>query len=201
MIRNVLTFSIALVACALMAAPSAQAQCDSCDGGGGRLGIGSRLGGLGGGLFSRGGGGGVGSYDSDGMIQPTSDFVSPMRTLKAAAHDNFSPHRVYSYSNAGLDAAHTHNWNNSQQDVHSWHGGYQNWRWESPTALVVPPTASYQSSYNWGVGQTRSTPIHHQFGRGGRASVGGGIGGGFQNTPYWPHSTDNFGLYPVRGPW
>jgi len=192
MIRNVLTFSIALAACALMAAPSVQAQCDSCGGGiGGK--IGSRLGGL----LHRGGGGG---YDADGMVMPTSEFVGPIGTLRGAARDNFTPSRSYAYSNGGLKSALTHNWNNSQQNVYSWHGGYQNWRWGTPTALVVPPTADYQSTYAWGVGQTRSTPIHHQFGRGGAANTGGGNGaGGFSNTPYWPHSTDNFGIYPVRG--
>jgi hypothetical protein len=135
------------------------------------------------------------------MTMPTSDFVGPGRTLKAASHDRFSPHPVYSYSNGGLQSAHIHNWNNSQQNVYAWHGGYQNWRWGNPTALVVPPTAAYQSSYAWGVGQTRSTPIHHQFGRGGAAMIGGGNGSGFQQTPYWPSSTDQFGIYPVRGPW
>ena len=201
MTRNVLTFAIALVACALMAAPSAQAQCDNC--GGGRKGIGSRLGG-GGGLFHRGarsGSGGGGSFDQDGMTLPTSEHVGPATTIKAAVHDRFSPHSFYAYNNHGLEAANIHQWNNSQQNVYAWHGGYQNWRFGTPTALVVPPTATTQSSYAWGVGQTRSTPIHHQFGRGGAAMVGGGNGSGFQQTPYWPSSTNQFGVYPVRGPW
>ena len=193
MIRNVLTFSIALVACAMMAS-SAQAQCsscDSCDSGCGG-GIGSRLG---------GGGGGGYAYDHDGMTSPRTERVGLMQSVGGAFRDKFSPHRVYAHGNAGLNAAHTHDWNNSQQNVYSWHGGYQNWRWGTPTALVVPPTAAYQSSYAWGVGQTRSTPIHHQFGRGGAATIGGGNGQGFGWTPYWPHSTDNFGIYPVRSPW
>ncbi len=182
MIRNVLTFSIALVACSVMAAPSAQAQ------------IGSRFGGL----FNRGG---AATYDRDGMVLPVTQRVGPGATLMGAAHDNFSPHPVYAHSNAGLLASNTHSWNNSQQDVYAWHGAYKNWRFGTPTALVVPPTASYQSSYAWGVGQTRSTPIHHQFGRGGGASIGGGNGAGFRNTPYFPSSTDQFGIYPVRGAW
>lgn len=172
MIRNVLTFSIALAACALMA-PSVQAQCSDCSGG-------SRFGGRIGGLLNRGGGGG--SFDRDGMVMPTSEFVGPGRTVISAARDNFTPHRAYAYSNGGLDAANTHQWNNDQQNVYAWHGGYKNWRWGTPTALVVPPTASYQSSYAWGVGQTRSTPIHHQFGRGGAAMIGGGNGSGFSNS-------------------
>ena len=201
MIRQALTFTVALAACALMAATAAVAQ---CSGGG----VGSRIGGLlqrgGGGILGGGilgGGGGGTSYDHDGLTMPTSDFVGPRATLKAAAQDNFSPHRVYSYSNGGLESAHIHNWNNSQQNSYPWHGGYQNWRWGTPTALVVPPTSAYQSTYAWGVGQTRSTPIHHQFGRGGAAMIGGGNGSGFQRTPYWPSSTDQFGIYPVRGAW
>ena len=192
MIRQALTFTIAFAACALMVAPSIQAQCSGCSGG---HRLGSRHGGI---LGARNVAAG---YDQDGMLLPTSNLVGPKATLKAASHDFFSPHRVYSYSNGGLKAAHTHTWNGNQQNVYAWHGGHQNWRWGSPTALVVPPTSGYQSTYAWGVGQTRSTPIHHQFGRGGAASIGGGGGGGFQNTPYWPSSTDQFGIYPVRGPW
>lgn len=194
--RNVLTFSAAIAACALMATPSLQAQCSDCG-----VGVGGRLGGR---LAGRLGGarGGGASFDHDGMTMPTSDFVGPRATVMAAARDNFTPHRAYAYSNAGLNAANTHNWNNDQQNVYSWHGGYQNWRWGTPTALVVPPTASYMTSYAWGVGQTRSTPIHHQFGRGGAATIGGSNGEqGFRQTPYWPQSTDQFGLYPVRSPW
>lgn len=196
MTRNVLTFLVAIAACTMMAA-DAQAQCSSCGGGG----IGSRVGGLlhrGGGILGGGGGGGV---DQDGMTLPATQLVGPRATVKAAAKDFFTPHRAYAYSNNGLQAAHTHSWNNSEQNVYAWHGGYKNWRWGTPTALVVPPTAGYQSSYAWGVGQTRSTPIHHQFGRGGAAMTGGGNGSGFSNTPYWPSSTDQFGIYPVRGPW
>ena len=215
MIRNILTFSIAFAACAFMAAPSAQAQLRHHRLGGGIGGavgarpgarivnnIGTRIGGR----FQSGhhhGSEAIGgrTFDQDGLLQPTQEYVRPIRTLKAASHDRFSPDPIYSYSNGGLLSVDIQNWNNSQQNVYPWHGGYQNWRFETPTALVVPPTAGYQSSYAWGVGQTRSTPIHHQFGRGGGAFGGGGNGTGFATTPYWPHSTDNFGIYPVRGPW
>ena len=205
MTRNVLTYMVALAACTLMASSDLQAQCDSC--GGSSISIGGKIGSrLGGGLLQRGGGilgggGGGAGYDQDGMTLPATQFVGPRVTAKAAAKDFFTPHRVYAYSNNGLNAANTHVWNGNQQNVYSWHGGYQNWRWGTPTALVVPPTAGYQSSYAWGVGQTRSTPIHHQFGRGGAAMIGGGNGSSFQRTPYWPSSTDQFGIYPVRSPW
>jgi len=134
----------------------------------------------------------------DGMVQPTAKFLHPRRTLTNAAQDAFSPNPVYAYSNPGLRAGRTHAWNQDQANNYSWHGGHNTWRFGQPTAVVVPPTASYQSSYAWGVGQTRSTPIHHQFGRG--AGSSGGVGG-FQNTPYWPRSTNDFGYYPVRASW
>ena len=137
--------------------------------------------------------------DGDGMVQPQAKCMHPKQTLPNAARDAISPNPVYAYSNPGLRAGRTHAWNQAQANNYSWHGGYNSWRFGQPTAVVVPPTASYQSSYAWGVGQTRSTPIHHQFGRG--AGSSGGIGGGYQNSPYWPHSTNNFGYYPVRASW
>ena len=204
MTRNVLTLWVAMVAATLFAASIANAQCDDC----GRTGIGlrgkigSRVGGGSriGGLLHRSSGSGA-TYNQDGMTIPTTEFVGPRATAIGAVKDHFSPHPVYAHSNNGLQAGLTNEWNNSQQNVYSWHGGFKNWQYGTPTALVVPPTASYASSYAWGVGQTRSTPIHHQFGRGGAASVGGGNGSGFQTTPYMPSSTDQFGIYPVRAPW
>jgi len=143
--------------------------------------------------------GGGATYDADGRVQPQASFVNPKTTLKLAAHDHFSPNPVYAYSGQGTRSGRTHSWNQGQQNAHSWHGGYNTWRYGQPTAVVVPPTASYQSTYAWGVGQTRSTPIHHQFGRG--AGSSGGSAGGYQNTPYFPSNTNQFGYYPVRANW
>ena len=140
-----------------------------------------------------------GTIDAEGRVQPQTSFVHPRRGLKLAAQDFFSPNPVYAYSNSGLRAGRTHSWNQGLQNSYSWHGDYNTWRFGQPTAVVVPPTASYQSTYAWGVGQTRSTPIHHQFGRGGGSS--GGSAGGFQNTPYFPSNTNQFGYYPVRANW
>ncbi len=137
--------------------------------------------------------------DGDGMIQPQSDLIRPRKTLKNAVRDPFNPNPIYAYSSAGLRAGHVHAWNQTQANAYSWHGGYNTWRFGQPTAVIVPPTASFQSAYAWGVGQTRSTPIHHQFGRAG-GSFGGG-GSGYQNTPYFPYSTNQFGYYPVRASW
>jgi hypothetical protein len=82
----------------------------------------------------------------------------------------------------------------------SWHGSYYHVAWGSPVALVVPPTAERQTHYGWGVGATYTTPIWHQFSRN---YPGPGAYGphAFLPTPPWPSSTDQFGVYYVRGPW
>ena len=122
-------------------------------------------------------------------------------SLQGILKNRFTPHPVYTYSKNGVTAQRLHEWNTEQQNSYPWHGNYNYWRYERPTALVVPPTASYMSEYNWGVGQTRSFPIYHQFSRDVGGSVGGGGGGAFSNSPYQPSSTSQFGVYPVRAPW
>ncbi len=118
-----------------------------------------------------------------------------------AAADQYSPNRFYSYSAHGLDATRMHRWNWRQSAANPWHGNYNYWRYGQPTALVVPPTAAFQTEYNWGVAQTKSLPIYHQYSR--DFGGAGGVTGGDEtmNTPYWPSSTRQFGIYPVRGPW
>src|SRR5262245_36732371 len=86
-----------------------------------------------------------------------------------------------------------------QAAVLPWHNGFYDIAWGEPIALVVPPTAEYQSNYGWGVGGTRVAPIYHQFGR-----PFPGYGGGYGNflpTPNWPSDTQQFGVYYIRGPW
>ena len=84
----------------------------------------------------------------------------------------------------------------------SWHSTWYD-PWEGrPIALVVPPTAEFQSQYAWGVPSSRVAPIYHQFrrpypGPGGVA----GSGGGFLPTPNQPSDTVQFGVNAVRGPW
>ena len=128
------------------------------------------------------------------------NYAPAGQRLVLAARDGFSPQPFYAYSRSGIDAQRIHQWNASQAAIRPWHGGYNYWQYRAPTALVVPPTAAFQSQYAWGVGQTRSLPIYHQFGF---PNPGGGAGGGeeFANTPYWPMNTNQFGVYPVRGPW
>ena len=84
-------------------------------------------------------------------------------------------------------------------ETYSWQHRYYYTQWGEPVALVVPPTAEYQTRYSWGVPATRVTRIDHQFQRPYPGPYGGGVG--FQPTPYWPSDTRQFGIYPVRGPW
>ena len=85
--------------------------------------------------------------------------------------------------------------------AYPWHCNYYHTEWGSPVALVVPPTAERQYSMGWGVGNTRLTRIHHQFGRPYPGEFSGDVGRQFQATPNWPSDTSQFGVYYVRGPW
>ncbi len=80
-----------------------------------------------------------------------------------------------------------------------WHNAYYDPAVGVPMALVVPPTAEFQSNYGWGVGGTRTSRIYHQFGR--SYPGDGGSYGGFTPTPNIPSDTQQFGVYYVRGPW
>lgn len=82
-----------------------------------------------------------------------------------------------------------------------WHNDdYYHTAWGTPVALVVPPTAHMQTRMGWGVTQNEMTPIYHQFRRPYPGEFGGDASQ-FRPTPYWPSHTDQFGIYPVRGPW
>ena len=89
-------------------------------------------------------------------------------------------------------------WARNQAMQTPWHGEYYYLKTGQPTALIVPPTVTMQSNHSWGVSQNTMTPVYHQFG--GNAPTGGG-GGVFKATPYWPSHSNQFGIYPVRGPW
>ena len=89
-------------------------------------------------------------------------------------------------------------WARNQAMQTPWHGEYYYLKTGQPTALIVPPTVTMQSNHSWGVSQNTMTPVYHQFG--GNAPTGGG-GGIFKATPYWPSHSNQFGIYPVRGPW
>jgi hypothetical protein len=81
-----------------------------------------------------------------------------------------------------------------------WHGQFAYTQWGTPVALVVPPNSKMHSSWSWGVAQTEMVPIYHQFHRDYPGEIGPS-GYQFYATPHWPSHTDQFGVYPVRGPW
>ncbi len=81
-----------------------------------------------------------------------------------------------------------------------WHGGYYSPAWGMPLALVVPPTAEVQTNWGWGVGNTRTTTIRHQFERN-YPGPGYYSREAFRPTPPWPSDTDQSGKYYIRGPW
>jgi hypothetical protein len=149
---------------------------------------------------------GCGGYGSAGCYgKTTAECVgnhryAPLPARVSAAHnDPYNPWRGYAYGRAGIDATRIDAWQAQQAQMYPWHGAHYHRQYGAPLALVVPPTASYQTIYSWGVAQTRSVPIYHQF----QASYsGGGVGGaGLLPPPYWPSNTTQFGVYPVRGPW
>jgi len=84
----------------------------------------------------------------------------------------------------------------------SWHSAWYDPAEGRPIALVVPPTAEFQTQYGWGVPSSRVMPIYHQFRRPYPGPGGvGGAGGGFMPTPNQPSDTVQFGVNAVRGPW
>lgn len=145
-------------------------------------------------------GGGYTGETSPTCMKHNRIHPGPVQAIWLADRDRFAPKRCYPYSHAGINASWVHEWNKQQMNCKPWHGQYAYWRYQQPTALVVPPTAAFQTSYAWGVGQTKSLPINHQFGNYGAGGVEAAPGQ-FQPTPYWPSSTNQFGVYPVRSPW
>jgi hypothetical protein len=90
-------------------------------------------------------------------------------------------------------------WAEAHSMTRSWHGNHYHTSYGRPVALVVPPTATSYSSYGWGVTGSEVRPIYPQFGMG--AGMSGMNQPQLQGTPMYPQSTDQFGVYYVRGPW
>ncbi len=94
----------------------------------------------------------------------------------------------------------------SRAQYSPWHGGFYSTKWGAPVAVVVPPTAEYQTNWGWGVGNTRVSRINHQFQLGYPGAMpsggyGSGYGYGFLPTPPWQSDSNQSGYYYVRGPW
>ncbi len=82
----------------------------------------------------------------------------------------------------------------------AWNTNYYDPAWGMPEAVVVPPTARWQTNYAWGVGGTRLTRI--------RARYQGEVPGpesaynqrDYLPAPPQPSDTQQFGVNYVRGP-
>jgi hypothetical protein len=100
----------------------------------------------------------------------------------------------------GITPGIQHRWNARYARTKPWHGNYYHTASGYPVPLVVPPTATSETKWGWGVAQTEVRPIHPQFNRAYRGDVTT-EGRGFMGTPPWPSHTDQFGVYYIRGPW
>lgn len=135
---------------------------------------------------------------SEGKNQNYESFrIRAKRMLNSDGH----PHPVYAHSRAGIDATRTHRWNQAQAQQRPWHGGYYHPAYGQPLALLVPPTASFQTVYSWGVGNTQSIPIYHQFGRPYPGRATGATPGMYRQVPSPQWNTQQFGVYYSRAPW
>lgn len=84
-------------------------------------------------------------------------------------------------------------------ELTNWHANYAHSAYGYPVALVVPPTAQLQTNWSWGAPSMSLSRIDHQFGRDYPGPPP--FGAGFRQTPVWPSSTLQFGVYHVRAPW
>jgi hypothetical protein len=124
-------------------------------------------------------------------MKQTSIFLMAAAAVLVAAVENahaFGPKRAARIANYHASAR-------------SWHGDYAYTPWGGPVALVVPPHADTIAAWSWGVAQSEIRPLHHQFGRSDPGGVFYGEYNPYLPTPIWPSHTDQFGIYPVRGPW
>lgn len=106
-----------------------------------------------------------------------------------------APHGAYGYG--AYEAAPIYG---NPLNYGGWHTGYYYTAWGRPVSLVVPPTATTQTDYGWGIGGTRVSPIRPQF----MGPYNGYPYEGFPNfqpTPYWTSDTLQFGVYYIRAPW
>ena len=90
-------------------------------------------------------------------------------------------------------------WPVRRSRFYDWNKPYANTTYGAPVSLVVPPTATMQTNWGWGVGSSRLERLDHQFNRNYPGS--GPFCGPNRTTPIWPSDTTQFGVYNVRGPW
>jgi hypothetical protein len=90
-------------------------------------------------------------------------------------------------------------WPVRRSRYYDWNKPYAHTAYGAPVSLVVPPTATMQTNWGWGVGSSRLERLDHQFMR--NYPGAGYSGGPYRTTPIWPSDTTQFGVYHVRGPW
>lgn len=90
-------------------------------------------------------------------------------------------------------------WPVHRAQYYDWNKRYYYTPMGQPVSLVVPPTATMQTNWGWGVGSSRLQRLDHQFGRNYPGDETNGMGN--RSTPIWPSDTTQFGVYYVRGPW
>ncbi len=82
----------------------------------------------------------------------------------------------------------------------AWNTSYYDPAWGMPEAVVVPPTARWQSNYAWGVGGSRLNRVGARY----QAEVPGPESAYDQRdylpAPPQPSDTRQFGVNYVRGP-
>jgi hypothetical protein len=81
-----------------------------------------------------------------------------------------------------------------------WNSSYYDPAWGMPEALVVPPTARWQTNYAWGVGGTRLNRVSSRFQAESPGPESSYNQRNFQPTPPQPSDTRQFGVNYVRGP-
>jgi hypothetical protein len=82
-----------------------------------------------------------------------------------------------------------------------WNTNFYDPAWGMPEALVVPPTARWQTNYAWGVGGTRLTRIRARYQAEVPAPESPYNPRDYQPTPPQPSDTQQFGVNYVRVPW
>jgi hypothetical protein len=86
------------------------------------------------------------------------------------------------------------------QGTGSWNTSYYDPAWGMPMAVVVPPTAQWQTDYSWGVGGTRLTRIGPRYQWEYPAPESAYRSGDYLPAPPQPSDTQQFGVNYVRAP-
>jgi hypothetical protein len=81
-----------------------------------------------------------------------------------------------------------------------WQDGYYSAAWGMPMAVLVPPTARWQTDYAWGAGGTRISRIDARFQPAASGPESSYRMNNYLPAPPQPSDTRQMGEYYVRGP-